>query len=370
MRVEQELHERAFSENGGSSNGGLGNGSRQKQGCRQPLESPAWRDDDIHSCRICLVVFVSGSQLHKHLWQSKYFSPAALASPASTRQSSPAQTPALSLPASSRKSSLVALSASSPQSSSPISPTLPLLALQPAVSPILGKFDAITPQLPGLARSRSSPCAREMYDSDNESTETMDLETHLDTVIHPATSQQSSPAPTPPALPPLAASQHVSTAPPSSPCRPQPTPSPNLPALPWPVPRLAVSPPPPCPALPSPASQPAASPILGMFGAITPQLSGLAPSPGAKEMFESENKSTELPGLTPSPGAKRKYESNQGSIGTMDLETQLEAVFTEIQEFWWTRLSGDCLPVLRPPDDVFEPWNVNLISSFDQQTHS
>ncbi|KAF8522688.1 hypothetical protein BDD12DRAFT_924341 [Trichophaea hybrida] len=370
MRVEQELRERAFPENGGSSNGGLGNGSQQKQGRRQHLESPAWRDDDIHSCRICLVVFESGSQLHKNLQQSKHFSPAASASPASTRQSSPARTPALALPASSRKSSLAASSASSPQSSPPTSPALPSLALQPAASLILGRFDAITPQSPGLAPSRSSPGAREMYDSDNESTETMDLETHLEMVIDPATVRQSSPAPTAPALPPSAASQHVSTPPPSSPCRPQPTPSLTLPALPSPVPRLAVSPPPPCPALLSPASQPAASPILGMFGAITPQLSGLAPSPGAKEMFESENESTESPGLAPSPGAKGKYESNQGSIGTMDLETQLEAVFTQILEFRWTRLSADRLPVLRPPDDVFEPWDVNLISSFDQQTHS
>ncbi|KAF8535460.1 hypothetical protein BDD12DRAFT_808560 [Trichophaea hybrida] len=306
MRVEQALCERAFPENGGSSNGGMGNGSWQEQGRRQHLKLPAWGDDEIHSCRICLVVFESGSQHHKHLWQSKHFSRAASASPAAIRQSFPARTPALASPASSRKSSLAASFASSPQSSSPTSLALPSLALQPAASPILGMFDAITPQSPGLAPSRRYPGAREIFVSDNESTDTMHLDTHLETVIDPATSRLSSPALTPPALPPSAASQHISTPPPSSPCRPQSTPSPTLPGLPSPVPRCAVSAPPPCPALPSPASQPAASPILGMCGAITPQLSGLAPSPGAKEMFESANASTQSPGLAPSPGAKGK----------------------------------------------------------------
>ncbi|KAF8538087.1 hypothetical protein BDD12DRAFT_886114 [Trichophaea hybrida] len=262
MRVEQELRQRAFPTNGGSSNGGSGNGSRRKQGHLQHLESPAWRDDDIHSCRICLVVFESGSQLHKHLRQSKHFSPAA--SSASSRQSSHA----------------------------------PTLSAFP--SPTTFQKISIPPSLSNSRSASPSPC-------------------------HP-------------------------TPPPSSPGRSQSTPSPTPSALPSPVSRLVVSPPPPCPALPSPASQPAASPTLRKFGAITPLSPGLAPSrssPGAKEMYESDNESTE----------------------TMDLETQLEAVFMQIQEIRWTSLSGDRLPVLHPPDDVFEPWDVDLISSFDQQTH-
>jgi hypothetical protein len=85
-------------------------------------------------------------------------------------------------------------------------------------------------------------------------------------------------------------------------------------------------------------------------------LASLAPPPAA---FPPPS-SPVLP--SPGPGAKVKGES--------DLGTQLEAVFTQIQEFWWTSLSEDHLLVLRSPDDMFEPWNVNLISSFDQQTHS
>ncbi|KAF8511426.1 hypothetical protein BDD12DRAFT_905466 [Trichophaea hybrida] len=177
-----------------------------------------------------------------------------------------------------------------------------------------------------------------------------------------ASSRQSSPALTPPALPSPAVSQRLSTPsshsnfrpasrspcqptpPPSPPCQPQSTSSPTPSALPSPVPRLAVTPPPPCPALTSPVSQPAASPILCKFGAITPQ--------------------------SAEPGADEKYEADNESTGTMDRETQLEAVFCQIQKLRWTSLSGDRLPVLHPPDDVFEPWDGNLISSFDQQTHS
>ncbi|KAF8535928.1 hypothetical protein BDD12DRAFT_891451 [Trichophaea hybrida] len=91
MRVEQELRQRAFPSYGGSSN----SSRRPEQGRLHDLESPAWRDD-IHSCRICLVVFETGTQLHKHLRQTKHFSPVASASTATSRQSSPAASPAAS----------------------------------------------------------------------------------------------------------------------------------------------------------------------------------------------------------------------------------------------------------------------------------
>ncbi|KAF8537132.1 hypothetical protein BDD12DRAFT_848095, partial [Trichophaea hybrida] len=87
MRIAQELCQRGFPAHRVPSNSGSSNGSRwPKQGRLHDFESPAWRDD-IHSCRICLVVFESGSQLHKHLQQSKHFSPAG--SLGSFRQSSP-----------------------------------------------------------------------------------------------------------------------------------------------------------------------------------------------------------------------------------------------------------------------------------------
>ncbi|KAF8533548.1 hypothetical protein BDD12DRAFT_898597 [Trichophaea hybrida] len=105
--------------------------------------------------------------------------------------------------------------------------------------------------------------------------------------------------------------------------------------------------PPPTPsALPLSVLQIAASPILGKFSAITPQSPGLATScstPGAKGMYESDNESTD----------------------TMGLETQFEAIFTQIQALRWTSLSGDCPSVLCLPDDLLELWDDNLISNFN-----
>ncbi|KAF8537374.1 hypothetical protein BDD12DRAFT_887818 [Trichophaea hybrida] len=243
MRVEHELHQQAFLANGGSRNGSSSNGSlcngctsnghssnsskRPKQGHLHDLESSAWRDD-IHSCWICLVVFESGSQLHKHLRQSMHFSP--LASLASSRQSSPV----------------------------PMTAALPPPATSQQIS---------TP--PSLSNSRLTFTS--MYES-----------------------------------------------------APPPTPS----------------------ALPQSVLQLAASPMLGTFGSITSQSPGQAPSrstPSAKGIYVSDNKRTQ----------------------TMDLETQFQATFTQIQELRWTSLSGDRPPVLCPPDDLLEPWDVILISSFD-----
>ncbi|KAF8245015.1 hypothetical protein K440DRAFT_424402 [Wilcoxina mikolae CBS 423.85] len=59
------------------------------------------------------------------------------------------------------------------------------------------------------------------------------------------------------------------------------------------------------------------------------------------------------------------YDSDNERTETMDLETQLEVIFTQIQQLRWTSLSGDRPPVLHVPADAFEPWDVN----FDQQLH-